>query len=154
MKLARTLSARFASAFAIGCAVMAFAAAPSAQAQVKVVALNSAALDKLDKFITTVNADPASKAAMDEMGKDQELGMAVMSGTSINDTVTTKYPKAAAVYKSGGFTPDEFNAVVMSLAMAGMSTADGTSDAAVAKANIEFYNANKEKIEKMMANMK
>ena len=31
-----------------------------------------------------------------------------MTGGSVNDTINTKYPKAAAIYKSGGYTPDEF----------------------------------------------
>ena len=154
MKTPRILFTRLASVLAVGYALLAFAAAPtSAQAQIKVVALDNAALDKLSKFVDKVNADADAKAAVDEMGKDQELGTAVMSGGSINDTVNTKYPKAAAVFKSGGYTPDEFNAVVMSLAMGAMSTSDGTSDPELAKKNIEFCTANKDKIEKMMASM-
>ena len=153
MKTPRLLSIRFASALALGCALLAFAPQPSAQAQVKVVTLTNDNFEKVSKFVQTVNADPAAKAAMDEMGKDQDLATAMMTGASSGDTINTKYPKAAAIFKSAGITPDDFFTTLMSLGMAAQGATDGTSDAAIAKANVEFYNANKEKIEKVMSSM-
>ena len=154
MKTPRFLSAGFTSALALGCALLAFAAAPSAQAQMKVIPLSMDKLDKMSKLVQAVNADPAAKAAMEEASKDETVATAMMSGGSINDTINTKYPKAAAVYKSAGTTPDDFFATVMSISMAATGATDGTSDAAVAKANVDFFNANKDKIEKIMETMK
>ena len=71
MKFPRLFTTRLASALAVGCALLAFAAAPNAQAQIKVVPLDNAALDKIGKFIDLVVGDPAAKAAMDETDKDR-----------------------------------------------------------------------------------
>ena len=43
---------------------------------------------------------------------------------------------------------------IISISMAATGVSDGTSDPAVAKANVDFFNANKDKIEKIMENMK
>ena len=154
MKHPRFLSARFASALALGCALLAFAPLQSAQAQMKILPLSMDKIDKMGKLVQTVNADPAAKAAMEETSKDEAVATAMMSGGSVNDTINTKYPKAAALYKAAGTTPDEFFATVMSVSMAATGSTDGTSDAAVAKTNVDFYNANKEKIDKIMETMK
>ena len=42
----------------------------------------------------------------------------------------------------------------MSISMAATGASEGTSDADVAKKNVEFFNANKDKIEKIMESMK
>ena len=42
---------------------------------------------------------------------------------------------------------------VVSLSMATTGSTDGTSDPAVAKANVDFYNTNKEKVDKVMEAM-
>ncbi len=154
MKLPRFVSTRFTSAVALGCALLAFAAVPSAQAQMKIIPLTMDKVDKMGKLIQSVNADPAAKAAMEETSKDETISTAMMSGGSINDTINTKYPKAAALYKAAGITPDDFMATIMSISMAATGSADGTSDAAVAKTNVDFFNANKDKIEKIMETMK
>ncbi len=154
MKHPRSLSTGLATTFALVCALLAFAATPSAQAQMKVIPLSMDKLDKMGKLVQAVNADPANKAAMEEASKDEAVSTAMMSGGSINDTINTKYPKAAALYKSAGITPDDFFAVVMSVSMAATGATDGTSDPAVAKTNIDFFNANKDKIEKIMETMK
>ncbi len=139
---------------ALGCALLAFAPVPSAQAQMKIIALSMDKLDTMSKLVQSVNADPAAKAAMEEAGKDEAISTAMMSGASVNDTINTKYPKAAALYKAAGTTPDDFFATVMSISMAATGATDGTSDPAVAKTNIDFFNANKDKIEKIMETMK
>ena len=154
MKSPRFLSPRLACALAVGCALLSFAAAPSAQAQIKVVPLSMDKIDKMGKFAQSVEADPAAKAAMEEADKDEDIAKAMTTGESVNGIYDKKYPKAAAVYKKVGITPDEFMAEVVSLSMATTGTSDGTSDAAVAKANIDFYNANKEKVDKVMSDMK
>ena len=150
MKPSRSLSACLAAALV----VFAFAFAPSAQAQMKIIPLTMDKIDKMSKLVESVNADPANKAAMEEVGKDETVASAMMSGGSVNDTITSKYPKAAALYKAAGITPDDFMATIMSVSMAATDATEGTSDAAVAKANIDFFKANKEKIEKVMENMK
>ena len=65
MKLPRIFTTRLASALAVGCALLAFAGVSSAQAQIKVVALNNANFDKMSKFVETVNADADAKAAFE-----------------------------------------------------------------------------------------
>ena len=139
---------RLFSAIALGCALLAFAPLQSAQAQMKVIPLSMEKIDKMSKLVQSVNADPAAKAAMEETSKDEAIATAMMSGGSVNDTIKTKYPKADALYKAAGTTADEFFATVMSVSMAATGATDGTSDAAVAKANVDFYTANKEKIDK------
>ena len=151
MKLPRFLTSRFAAVLALGCALLALA--PAAQAQIKVVPLTMDKVDKAAKFVQGVEADPAKKASMEEADKDEAVVSAMSSGGSINDVVNTKYPKAAAVYKAGGFTPDDFLALVVSISMASTGLSEGVSDPAVAKANVEFYNTNKEKIDKLMQSM-
>lgn len=154
MKSPRFLSPRLACAFAVGCALLSFAAAPSAQAQIKVVPLSMDKVDKMGKFAQSVEADPAAKAAMEEADKDEDIAKAMTTGESVNGIYDKKYPKAAAVYKKAGITPDEFMAEVVSLSMATTGMTEGVSDAKVAKANAEFYTANKEKIDKIMSEMK
>ena len=151
MKLPRFLSTHPAALLAAVCAVLAFA--PVAHAQIKVVPLTTDKVEKAAKFVQSVESDPAKKASMEEADKDEAVVNAMTTGGSINDVVNTKYPKAAAVYKAGGFTPDDFLALVVSISMASTGLSDGTSDVAVAKANVEFYNANKEKIDKVMESM-
>lgn len=149
MKLPRFL----ATALVLGCTLLALA--PLARAQeMKIVALNNDRIDKLGKFVQSVNADPASKAVMEEVGKDETVTGAMMSGGSINDAVNTKYPKAAALYKAAGLTPDEFMQTIIAISLAETGVAEGTTDAAAAKANVEFYNANKDKVQKIMESMK
>ncbi len=148
MKLPRFLS----TVLVLGCALLALAPFARAQ-QLKIVALTADRVDKLGKFVQTVNADAASKAAMEEIGKDETVTSAMMSGGSINDTVNTKYPKAAALYKAAGLTPDEFMQTIIAVSLAETGVTDGTTDPAVAKANVDFYNANKDKIEKIMSAM-
>lgn len=153
MKLPRVLSHPFTAALALGCALLAVAPAPSAQAQIKVVALSMDKIDKAAKFAQSVESDPAKKADMEAADRDEDVAKAMTTGGSINDVVNTKYPKAAAVYKAGGFTPDDFMALVVSISLASTGLSDGVSDTATAKANVEFYNANKEKIDKLMQSM-
>ena len=148
MKLPRFL----ATALVLGFALLALAPFARAQ-QLKIVALTTERIDKLGKFVQTVNADPASKAAMEEIGKDETVTSAMMNGGSINDAVNTKYPKAAALYKSAGLTPDEFMQTIIAVSLAETGVTDGTTDATAAKANVDFYNTNKEKIEKIMSSM-
>ena len=154
MKHPRPLSARFGLLLVLGCAVCALAMAPAAQAQIKVVPLSVDKVDKMGKFAQSVDADPAAKAAMEEADKDEDIAKAMTTGESVNGIYEKKYPKAAAVYKKAGITPDDFMAQVISLSMATTGSTDGTSDPAVAKANVEFYNANKEKVDKIMSDMK
>ena len=151
MKLPRFTSTRAAALLASVCAVLAFA--PAAHAQIKVVALSADKIDKANKFVESVNSDPAKKATMEESDKDEAVSQAMASGGSINDVINTKYPKAAALYKAGGFTPDDFMALVVSVSMASSGLSEGVSDPAVAKANVEFYNSNKDKLDKLMENM-
>lgn len=151
MKLPRFLSARLAAALVLGAALLAFA--PGAQAQIKVVPLSADKVDKAAKFIQSVDSDPAKKATMEEADRDEAVVSAMASGGSINEVLNSKYPKAAALYKAGGFTPDDFLALVVSVSMASTGLSEGVSDPAVAKANVEFYNANKEKLDKLMESM-
>ena len=87
---------------ALGCALLAFAPLSRAQVQLKIIPLTMEKIEKMSKFVETVNADPAAKAAMEEAGKDETISTAMASGGSINDTINTKYPKAAALYKASG----------------------------------------------------
>ncbi len=148
MKLPRLLS----TVLVLGCALLAFASL--AQAQMKVVPLTMDNVNKLTKFIETVNSDPTVQSALEDIGKDETVSTAMMSGSSINDAVKAKYPKAAAAFKSAGMTADDYFAMVVSLGLASTGMTDGTTDPAVAKANVEFYNTNKAKIEDTVSKLK
>lgn len=138
-------------ALALGCALLAFA--PLAHAQIKVVPLSMDKVDKVTKFVQSVESDPAKKAAMEEADKDEAVVTAMTGGGSINDVINSKYPKAAAVYKAAGLTPDDFMATVVSISMASTGMSDGVDNVDVAKKNVEFYNANKDKVDKLMEGM-
>ncbi len=146
MKLPRLLSA-----LALGCALLAFA--PLAHAQIKIVPLSMDKIDKVTKFVQSVESDPAKKALMEEADKDEAVVTAMTSGGSINDVIDKKYPKASAVYKAAGFTPDDFMATVVSISMASTGMTEGVADVDVAKKNVEFYKANQEKVDKLMEGM-
>ena len=110
-------------------------------------------VDKVTKFVQSVESDPAKKAVMEEADKDEAVVTAMTGGGSINDVINSKYPKAAAVYKAAGLTPDDFMAAVVSISMASTGMTEGVADVDVAKKNVEFYNANKEKVDKLMEGM-
>ena len=148
MKLPRLLS----TLLVLGCALLAFASL--AQAQMKVVPLTMDNVNKLTKFIETLNSDPATQSALEDIGKDDTVSTAMMSGGSINDAVKAKYPKAAAAFKNAGMTADDYFTMVISLGLASTGMTDGTTDPAVAKANVEFFNANKAKIEDALSKLK
>ncbi len=148
MKLPRLLS----TVFVLGCALL--ASVSLAQAQMKVVPLTMDSVNKLTKFIATANSDPATESALEDISKDETVSTAMMTGGSINDAVKTKYPKAAAAFKSAGMTADDYFTMVISLGLASTGMTDGTSDTVVAKANVEFFNANKSKIEDILSKLK
>ena len=148
MKLPRFLS----TVLVLGCALL--ASVSLAQAQMKVVPLTMDSVNKLAKFIETVNSDPATQTALEDIGKDETVSTAMMSGGSINDAVKAKYPKAAAAFKNAGMTADDYFTMVISLGLASTNMIEGASDPAVAKANVEFFNANKPKIEDVLSKLK
>ena len=106
------------------------------------IPLSAVLLDKIDKLLKKVDADPAAKAEYVAAGKD-----AGARPENMTELVQTKYPKLAAVFKTSDLTPFEFmnasGAVFMTSVLAESDTATDDERAA---ANVKFYKANKERV--------
>ena len=146
-------STRFSTCLLVLCCALLPLAPSHAEDTFKTTKLTMEGLEKMSKVMQAFKADADAKAEMDAMGKDEALQGSITTGGSINATVTSKYPKAAAVYKSVGMTPDEFYSTLLSVSMAAQGMSDGMSDPAAAKANVDFFKANAEKIGTILSSM-
>lgn len=106
------------------------------------IPLTTELLDKMDKFIKSASSDAAVKAELAEVGKDPS-----MDPDKWGSVITAKCPKAVALFKDAGITPDEFSKGVFAIMAVAMSEELAKSDNATVKANAEFVAANKERAE-------
>jgi hypothetical protein len=96
----------------------------------------------MDKFIKSASADAAVKAELAEVGKDPS-----MNPDKWGTVITAKCPKAVAMFKDAGITPDDFTKGVFAIMAVAMSEDLAKSDDAAVKANADFVAANKERAE-------
>lgn len=134
----------------IATTVLAFAAAPGLRAetppdQVKAagsIPLTTDLLDKMDASIKALNADNAAKVELGVIGKDSSLTPETWAAA-----VTSKCPKATAIFKEAEITPDEFGKAIYAIMACAMSDDLVKSEDKAAKTNAEFVAANKTKAE-------
>ncbi len=154
MILPRFLSRQLAPALVLGAALLTFAPSPRAHAEGAPVVLTTDLLDKVAAFNKAASSDAAAKADMAAMSKDEALGASIMSGADVDQTFTSKYPKATAAFKSAGITPSEYFRTVFAMMPAAMAAEMGTpADDKTPQANIDFAKANKAKITEVMSSM-
>ena len=147
-KNTRTFLSRLAIAGAFTVAVLGFAAAPNLRGetppdQIKAagaIPLTTELLDKMDKFIKAVGADEAAKAELAAIGKDPSITPETWGGI-----ITAKCPKAVAIFKSSGITPDEFSKGIFAIMAVAMSEDLAKSEDKAVKANADFVAANKDR---------
>ncbi|HSP44689.1 MAG TPA: hypothetical protein VLO30_01725 [Chthoniobacterales bacterium] len=150
-----TFLSRLAIAGAFTVAVLSFAAAPDLRGetppdQIKAagaIPLTTELLDKMDKFITNVSADEAAKAELAAVGKDPSI-----TPETWGSVVSTKCPKAAAIFKASGLTADEFGKGIFTLMAVGMSDDLAKSEDKTVQANAAFFAANKDRAGVTFAN--
>ena len=94
----------------------------------------------MDKFIKAVGADEAAKAELAAIGKDPSITPETWGGI-----ITAKCPKAVAIFKSSGITPDEFSKGIFAIMAVAMSEDLAKSEDKAVKANADFVAANKDR---------
>ena len=139
----------FISHLAIALAIIvAFATAPALRAetpadQIKAagaIPLTTDLLDKMDKAIKALSTDDGAKAELGTIGKDPN-----MTPETWASAISSKCPKAAAIFKSSGITPDEFSKGIFAIMACAMSEDMAKSTDKTAAANAAFVTANKDK---------
>ena len=128
--------------------VLGSAAAPELRAetppdQIKAagaIPLTTALLDKMDKFIKSVNTDDAAKTELAAAGKDPSI-----TPETWGSVISTKCPKAVEIFKASGLTPDEFSKAIFAIMAVGMSEDLAKSEDKNVKANADFVAANKDR---------
>lgn len=145
----RNNTVTFMSRLAIAAIVLAFASAPLIAEvppdQLKAagaIPLTTELLDKMDKFIKSASSDAAVKAELAEVGKDPS-----MDPDKWGSVITAKCPKAVALFKDAGITPDDFSKGVFAIMAVAMGEELSKSENATVKANADFVAANKERAE-------
>ena len=104
------------------------------------VPLTTDLLDKMDKAIKALSADDAAKAELGTIGKDPN-----MTPESWASAISAKCPKATAIFKSAGVTPDDFAKGIFAIMACAMSDDMAKSSDKTAAANAEFVTSNKDK---------
>src|SRR6266404_3718794 len=125
-----------------------FAAAPDLRAetppdQIKAagaIPLTTELLDKMDKFIKSVSTDDAAKAELAAVGKDPSI-----TPENWGSMISAKCPKAVAIFKASGLTPDEFGKGIFTLMAVGMGEDLAKSEDKTVQANAAFVAANKDR---------
>ena len=126
-----------------------FAAAPDLRAetppdQIKAagaIPLTTELLDKMDKFLKNMDTDDAAKAEFVAVAKDPSS----FTPETFGSAISAKCPKAVAVFKASGLTPDEFASGIF--AIMAVDTIDELAKAEdkTVKANADFVAANKDR---------
>jgi len=145
------------------CAFAAIALVPTTRAAIPeselklagAIPLTTELLDKMEKFLTSAKSDPAAKAELVAVTKENKDNPP-MTGEAWGSLITAKCPKTLEVFKASNLTPDEFGkaalaiqSIIMGEAMAPPGDNDNmakSEDKAVA-ANAAFVAANKGRAE-------
>ena len=107
-------------------------------------------LDKYEAVCKSTKDDPAARAEIEGMVRDQAVVAALVHGGSVNGTVQSTYPTMAAAMKAAGLTPDEYfrfwGALMTAVATARTS---GQGTVLVPQANVDFVKANQVRIDNL-----
>ena len=133
---------------ALSITLLGFAAAPDLRAetppdQIKAagaIPLTTELLDKMDSFIKAVSADDAAKVELGAVGKDPSI-----TPETWGSVISAKCPKAVAIFKTAGLSPDDFAKAIFAIMAVAMSEDLAKSEDATVKANAAFVTANKDK---------
>ena len=104
------------------------------------IALTTSLLDKMETVIKNVKADAAAKNELAAADKDP-----AMTAETWGNIVSSKCPKAGAIFKAAGVTPDDFAKGMFAIMAVGMNEDLGTSADKTVQANAAFVGANKER---------
>jgi hypothetical protein len=145
---------RLAIASAFTVAMLGFAGAPDLRAetppdQIKAagaIPLTADLLDKMDKFIKNVSTDDAAKAELAAVGKDPSI-----TPETWGSIISAKCPKAVAIFKASGLTPDEFSKGIFAIMAVAMSEDLAKSEDKTVAANAAFVAANKNRTDATFA---
>jgi len=121
-----------------------FVAAPELRAetppdQIKAagaIPLTTELLDKMDKFLKNLGTDDAAKAEFVAATK-------ALTPETWGSAISAKCPKAVAVFKASGLTPDEFARGIFAIMAVDMIDELAKSEDKTVKANADFVAANK-----------
>ena len=147
--------ARLVCALTLGCALLAFAPAPSALAQKKMpppVTLTPALLDQAEKVSRGLLADASALAELRALNHENELDPTV---PDTDEAIAKKYPGLAKVYQAAGMKPHEFIGVLITLLVADRYVdRPATPDREVTQANVDFVKANRERVKAIIKMVK
>jgi hypothetical protein len=137
----KTLLALVLSVF-VGLTIVPAARATISDDQIKTaggIKLTTELLDKMDKVAKAVTADEAARTELAAV-KETELDATVAG-------INSKCPKAVAYFKEAGITVEEFMKGMGAMLACLMDEADelAKSDNETAKANADFFKANKDR---------
>jgi hypothetical protein len=105
------------------------------------IPLTTELLDKMDKFLKNLGTDDAAKAEFVAVAKDPSSFTPETWGSAIS----AKCPKAVAVFKASGLTPDEFARGIFAIMAVDMIDELAKSEDKTVKANADFVAANKDR---------
>src|SRR3954470_11218211 len=113
----KALSSAFA-AIAIAALVLvptARAAVPESELKLAgAIPLTTELLDKMEKFLTSAKSDPAAKAELVAVTKENKDNPP-MTGEACGSLITAKCPKTLEVFKASNLTPDEFGKAALAI---------------------------------------
>ena len=138
-----TFKFRLATGFLAAVAAFATMRAETPPDQIKAagaIPLTTALLDKMDAFIKAVGTDAGAKAELAVVGKDPSI-----TPETWGSTITAKCPKAVAIFKTVGLTPDDFAKAIFAIMAVAMSDDMAKSEDKTVKANADFVAANKDR---------
>lgn len=105
------------------------------------IALTKDLMSHMKAFVAAVTGNPEVKAEFLKMNEDPAMS------PEMPDAVIAKYPKVAAAFKSSSVKPDEFvkgwSVMMIVPTLADLKT---PLEDKVARANVDFFNANKEEV--------
>ena len=104
------------------------------------IPLTNELLDKMDKFLKNLGADDAAKAEFVAVAKES-----ASSPETWASTISAKCPKAVAVFKACGLTPDEFTRSFFAITAVDEIDELAKSQDKTVKANADFIAANKDR---------
>jgi hypothetical protein len=110
------------------------------------IALTTSLLEKMETVITNLKADPAAKAELAAADKDPSL-----TPETWGSVISAKCPKAVAIFKAAGVTPDELARGMFAIMAVGMNEDLGMSADKTVQANATFVAANKERAQVVFA---
>jgi hypothetical protein len=133
---------------ALALTVFGLAAAPDLRAEIPpdqiktagAIPLTTQLLDKMDKFVKNESTDDAAKTELAAIAKDPEI-----TPETWGIVVTAKCPKTVKIFKASGVTPDEFGKAIFALMVIGINDDMTKFEDKMARANAEFFAANKDR---------